>query len=90
MTVIYYIDSGLTGIGRERMKKNIFLLISFALVGIIILTSTTSFAEIRTTTAIEQTGLIQETPASEQTNADDTEPQPEPGPSRGRVLPVRK
>ncbi len=73
------------------MKKNIFLLITFTLVGIIILTSTTSFAEIRTTTAIEQTSQLQESPNNEQASEQDTEPQPEPGPSRGgRMLPVRK
>ncbi|MEA1923212.1 MAG: hypothetical protein U9N63_11220 [Pseudomonadota bacterium] len=72
------------------MKKNIFLLITFTLVGIIILAATTSFAEIRTSTAIEQTSQIQESPNNDQASAQDTEPQPEPGPSRGRVLPVRK
>ena len=73
------------------MKKISLLLTMAGLFGALIMSPVIVNAEIKTAFGFDQSSQIQETPASEQTSSEDTEPQPEPGPSRsGRLLPVRR
>ena len=72
------------------MKRYRLLLITFCLVGTMIMVSATLYAEYHPAFGLEQSEMIQNSPDTEAAGEQDTEPQPEPAPSHGRILPVRK